>query len=145
MAGPAAGALAGLGTFAVVILHKPFDAMAIGTLMAAGGWSRPARHLVNVAFALAIPIGVIAFNLGASQFAAPQHHFLGAALGFTAGTFLCIAASDLLPELQFHSHDRVKLSLALVIGVAFAALLGSFEAESHGHGPEHGVHRQGQG
>ena len=39
------------------------------------------------------------------------------ALSFSAGTFLCIALSDLLPELQFHSHDRLKLSLALLAGV----------------------------
>jgi zinc and cadmium transporter len=116
--------LVGLGTFAVVILHKPFDAMAIGTLMAAGGWSRTARHLVNFAFALAIPVGILLFQLGASQFAAPGNHFLGMALAFTAGTFLCIAASDLLPELQFHSHDRGKLSAALILGLSLSALIG---------------------
>lgn len=38
------------------------------------------------------------------------------ALSFSAGTFLCIALSDLLPELQFHSHDRFKLSVALLAG-----------------------------
>jgi zinc and cadmium transporter len=29
-----------------------------------------------------------------------------AALAFSAGTFPCIALSDLLPELSFHSHQR---------------------------------------
>ena len=43
-----------------------------------------------------------------------------AALAFSAGTFLCIALSDLLPELQFHQHDRVKLSAALLAGIALA-------------------------
>ena len=38
-------------------------------------------------------------------------------LAFSAGTFLCIALSDLLPELQFHAHDRWKLSAALLAGV----------------------------
>jgi zinc and cadmium transporter len=132
--GGTTGGLVGLGTFAVVILHKPFDAMAIGTLMAAGGWSRSSRHLVNVAFALAIPLGIVAFHLASSQFAEARHHFLGVALAFTAGTFLCIAASDLLPELQFHSHDRVKLSIALMAGLLFAALIGTLEPEAHSHG-----------
>ena len=39
-----------------------------------------------------------------------------AALAFSGGTFLCIALSDLLPELQFHAHDRTKLSVALLAG-----------------------------
>ncbi len=125
--------LTGFGTFMVIILHKPFDAMAVGTLMAADGWSRPARHWVNGLFALAIPAGILLFQAGATSFTGPSQHFLGAALAFTAGTFLCIAASDLLPELQFHSHDRVKLSLALIAGLVLSALLGMLEPEGPGH------------
>jgi len=125
--------LVGFGTFTAVILHKPFDSMAIGALMAAGGGSRAARHLMNFIFALATPLGVLCFYIGLSRFAGEGQGFLGAALAFTAGTFLCIAASDLLPELQFHSHDRGKLSVALVAGLVLSALLGNLEAESHGH------------
>jgi len=128
------GGLLGLGTFLVIILHKPFDAMAIGTLMASGGWSRLSRHLVNGLFALAIPVGVLLFHFGASQFADPGHNaFLGSALAFAAGTFLCIATSDLLPELQFHAHDRGKLSFALIAGLVLAALIGKFETSGHDH------------
>ncbi len=43
------------------------------------------------------------------------------ALAFSAGTFLCIALSDLLPELQFHSHDRLKLSISLIAGFCLMA------------------------
>ena len=74
--------------------------MAIGTLMAAGGRSKLSRHLVNGLFALAIPAGVLLFTLGFKQFGAGGDVFLGCALAFAAGTFLCIAASDLLPELH---------------------------------------------
>jgi zinc and cadmium transporter len=128
------GHLLGLGTFLVIILHKPFDSMAIGTLMAAGGWSRPARHLVNALFALAIPVGVLLFFFGAGQFNESSHLYLGAALAFAAGTFLCIAASDLLPELQFHTHDRLKLSIAFLAGLLFALLIGEFETTGHDRG-----------
>jgi zinc and cadmium transporter len=123
--------LLGLGTFLVVILHKPFDAMAIGTLMAAGGWSRSARHLVNALFALAIPVGVLLFRFGANQFSEADHLFLGSALAFAGGTFLCIATSDLLPELQFHAHDRGKLTVALLAGLLLAAAIGKFEKFDH--------------
>jgi zinc and cadmium transporter len=128
-----AEALLGLGTFLVIFLHKPFDALAIGTLMAAGGWSRTARHWVNAAFALVIPLGVLLFHLGASQYTEAARLFLGSALAFAAGTFVCIAASDLLPELQFHVHDRFKLTLALGAGLVLAIVIGQFEATGHDH------------
>jgi zinc and cadmium transporter len=120
--------LAGLGTALAVILHKPFDAMAVSTLMAAGGSSRYSRQLLNGLFALATPLGVLLY-LGASHFAESNAIFLGCALAFCAGTFLCIASSDLLPELQFHSHDRFKLSVALIAGLAVAVLIGKAEAK----------------
>lgn len=118
---------AGLGVALVVILHKPFDAMAVSALMTAGGSSRFFRHVLNGLFALVSPVGAVLFYLGASHFAADNAAFLGCALAFCAGTFLCIASSDLLPELQFHSHDRLKLSVALILGLSVAMLIKHFE------------------
>jgi zinc and cadmium transporter len=119
--------LAGLGVALVVILHKPFDAMAVSTLMAIGGSSRLSRHLLNGLFALASPLGALLFYLGASHLAGGSAPVLGGALGFCAGSFLCIASSDLLPELQFHSHDRFKLSVMLLAGLAVAILIKQLE------------------
>jgi len=125
--------LVGLGTALVIILHKPFDAMAVSTLMAASGCSRFSRHLLNALFALVTPVGAVLFYVGARHFAAANAVFLGTALAFCAGTFLCISCADLLLELQFHSHDRVKLSLALLAGVGIAVIIGMFEASDHDH------------
>jgi zinc and cadmium transporter len=122
--------LAGLGVALVVILHKPFDAMAVSALMTAGGSSRFSRHVLNGFFALVSPIGAALFYFGANQFAGSNAIFLGCSLAFCAGTFLCIASSDLLPELQFHSHDRFKLSIALIAGLAVAVLIKHFEGDS---------------
>jgi len=132
--------LAGFGTFLVIFLHKPFDAMTIGMLMARGGWSLPWRHTVNALFSLAIPIGVLVFYFGLMQDSAVtasngsngRQWFIACALAFSAGTFLCISLSDLLPELQFHRHDRVKLSIALVLGLALAQFAAMMEAAAHG-------------
>ena len=121
-------ALAGLGVALVVILHKPFDAMAVSTLMAIGGSSRRSRHLLNGLFALASPLRALLFYLGASHLAGGSGPVLGGALAFCAGSFLCIASSDLLPELQFHSHDRFKLSIMLLLGLTVAILIKQFEA-----------------
>src|ERR1035437_1262255 len=125
--------LVGLGTALVIILHKPFDAMTISTLMAASGCSRSSRHLLNGLFALVTPLGAILFYAGASHFFGSSPVFLGGALAFCAGTFLCIDCADLLPELQFHSHDRLKLSLALAAGLGVTVLIGQIEASGHNH------------
>ncbi len=131
--------LAGVGTALVVILHKPFDAMAVSTLMAASGKSKLSRQVLNGLFALATPLGALLFCMGAKQFSDSHPVMLGCALAFCAGNFLCIACSDLLPELQFHSHDRFKLSVALLAGLGVALLIGQFEVSGHDHhGHGHG-------
>ena len=58
---------------------------------------------------------------------------VGCSLAFSAGVFLCISLGDLLPEVEFHSHDRLKLSLTLLLGIALAWGIGLLEP-SHVHG-----------
>lgn len=128
--------LAGFGTFLVIVLHKPFDAMTISMLMGRGGWSLTWRHTINGLFSLAIPVGVLIFYFGlmsesASPGSSTQQWYIACALAFSAGTFLCISLSDLLPELQFHRHDRVKLSAALLLGLAVAHVATRMEAAAH--------------
>lgn len=117
----------GLATFLVILLHKPFDSLTLGTLMGLGGRSPQFRHIVNAAFAALIPAGVILFYFGLAG-DADAGLVISAALAFSAGTFLCIAMSDLLPELQFHQHDRFKLSLALLTGLALAWIISILES-----------------
>jgi zinc and cadmium transporter len=126
------GALA-LGTALAILLHKPFCAMAVTTLIKASRAPSRWLHAVNVLFALVTPVAAIIFFLGGEQVIQAHPTWRGAALAFSAGTFLCIACADLLPELQFHSHDRIKLSLALLVGLGLAVLIG---AVGHGHHDE---------
>jgi zinc and cadmium transporter len=125
--------LLGLGTFLAVLLHKPLDAMSITSVMVAGGWSLQSRRAVNIGFAAMNAVGATAFCLGVQLAAESQHIVIGWALGFSAGLFLCIALADILPEVQFHSHDRAKLSLALVLGIFLAYAIG-FAESPHQHG-----------
>jgi zinc and cadmium transporter len=126
---------AGLGTFLVIFLHKPFDAMTIGMLMARGRRSMAWRHMVNALFSLAIPLGALLFYFGLmSDGHSPsgsRQLWVAYALAFSAGTFLCISLSDLLPELQFHHHDRGILSTAMLLGLAVAWAAGQLEAAAH--------------
>src|SRR5450432_4066966 len=54
-------ALAGIGVALAVILHKPFDAMAVTTLMSVSGKSRMSRQMLNALFAMATPFGALLF------------------------------------------------------------------------------------
>jgi zinc and cadmium transporter len=118
----------GWGVFLATVVHKPADALTIVTLMLRSGVPRHLAHLVNLAFAMMIPVGVLIFVLGVGRLSAGSAPaWTAIALAFSAGTFLCIALSDLLPELQFHSHDRLKLSLGLLAG--FCLMIGTTVAE----------------
>ena len=137
----------GLAVFLVIVLHKPFDSLTLGTLMAAGGWSAASRHLVNALFALAVPLGAVLFQLGLAGTDLHESQAIGAAVAFSAGVFLVVSLSDLLPELQFHHHDRGKLSAALLLGVIMAGVASHFEAGTHDHshgGHNHGTHAPAQ-
>jgi len=127
-------ALAGLATFLVIVLHKPFDSMTLATLMRHARAPQNIRVLANVLLALLVPAGVGLFWVGAVGGGAGNVAGVASiALAFSAGMFICIASSDLLPELQFHRHDRVGLSLALIVGLGFAFALARMEAASHVH------------
>ncbi|MEM8739183.1 MAG: ZIP family metal transporter [Planctomycetota bacterium] len=133
---------AGLAVFLVIFLHKPLDALTVITLTASAGLARPKRHLINALFALAVPLGVVLVLLRLAPAHASHAHdasaaWVAGALAFSAGTFLCVALSDLLPELHFHTHDRGKLSVALLLGVAFAVAVAQAEHSLHDH-PGHG-------
>lgn len=134
-------ALAGLSTFVVILLHKPFDGLTVTTLVRAAGRPAGFAHAVNALFALVVPIGAAMLWFGVSQNGA---EVLPYALAFSAGTFICIATSDLLPELQFHRHDRVGLSAALLVGLALAAGIARIESavaqsHDHSHGTDQGL------
>jgi zinc and cadmium transporter len=133
-------ALPGLAMFLAIVLHKPADALAISTVLTRKGVSRSVIALVQVGFALMVPVGVVAFCLteGAIE-ENMKSQLTGAALAFSAGTFLFIALSDLLPEVQFHRHDRFALFLALVCGVAAMGGIALLEGEAHEHGRNESV------
>ena len=137
-------ALAGAGVFLAILLHKPLDAMSIAALMRAAGASRSLQRNINIGFALLCPLGALLFYAFANGVSSGQSEVVAAALAFSAGAFICIALSDLLPEVQFHSHDRVKLTLVFLAGLAvsYAIATGSPEhshqiSDTHSHSSGH--------
>jgi zinc and cadmium transporter len=88
---------------------------------------------VNVLYALVVPLGAAAFLVSLPFAGGRQEAVLGIAMAVAAGAFICIAAADLLPEVQFHSHDRVLLTTALALGLALAWGITVLEKSSHAH------------
>ncbi|MCY3554356.1 MAG: ZIP family metal transporter [Gemmatimonadetes bacterium] len=126
--------LVGLGVLLAIMLHKPLDAYSIIGLMRVSGYANRTCTLTNFGFALLCPLITVLtfFGVGLlSHF--NELHVVGYVMAFAAGVFLCIALSDLLPEIQFHSHDRGILALVFLIGVGLAYALFHFESETlHG-------------
>jgi zinc and cadmium transporter len=127
--------LLGLGTFLAVALHTPLDAISITALIGNSSWSARKRFLMVLAFSVMCPIGAFLFWLGYRATGGNTAMLVGCSLAFSAGLFLCISLSDLLPEMEFHSHNRVQLSTALIAGIGLAYLIGLIEPE-HAHSHE---------
>jgi zinc and cadmium transporter len=124
--------MAGLGTFLAIALHKPLDAFAITSTMRSSGWSPMHQGIINVVFAIACPVGALLFYFGVTQLN-DSSVVLGWGLAISAGFFICISLSDLLPEVSFHQHDRGKLTLSLILGIALAFVVENLPGHSHVH------------
>ncbi|REJ86403.1 MAG: hypothetical protein DWQ34_27490 [Planctomycetota bacterium] len=114
------GMFIGVGIMLAIALHKPLDSLSITTLMVGAETTAGARWLVNLVYATLCPIGATAFLLGVGQLDQGGHFVVGCSLAFSAGVFVCISLADLLPEMEFHSHHRVRLTVALLLGIGLA-------------------------
>ena len=112
-----------LGVFLAIVLHKPLDALSITGTMRAAGFSENRRVLANMLFSLVCPAAAFLTFWGVGLLGQWEEYVVGAALSFAAGALLCISLSDLLPEVHFHSHDRLKLTLSFFAGIGLAYML----------------------
>lgn len=106
------------GTFAAIFLHQSLQATPLSMLAYGRGAVGGIKRFVSGSFAVLCPLGVALFFASLKQFPGHRTGIVGCGLAFSAGVFMCISLADLLPELEFHAHDRVTLSLALMAGVA---------------------------
>lgn len=116
-------ALGGVVTLAIV-LHTIPTAFALTSLLLLDRWSRSAIIGWMTLFAFSIPVGaaITWFALaGASE------RITGGAIALSAGTFLAIATSDLLPQLR-HSENPRNLPLVFLFVGLFVCWLSSLMA-----------------
>lgn len=118
------GVSAALGTIitAAVIIHSVPDGISASSLLLASKYSSSKKKVFSLAslIALAKPFGAMTMLF---LITAIDTLFLSVALGISAGTFIYISASGLLPHI--HKEKNLKIFLAFVLGI-FLVLLGSF-------------------
>lgn len=122
-----------LAVFLSVMIHKPMDGLSVSAILLNAGVDRGTLWIIQVIYAALVPIGAGLFLLTEGTIA-ESATLIGWTLAFSGGAFLAIALTDLLPELHFHSHDRNKLSAALLLGLGVMWSTTLFE---HGHGHDH--------
>lgn len=115
-AGFADSHITGIVTTIGVTLHEFPEGLSILSILFHAGFDRTQAIVYSVAVALATPVGAIAGYLFLRSIEASV---LGALLGIAAGSFLYIAASDLLPETHRQTSPYI---LPLVAGGSLAML-----------------------
>jgi zinc and cadmium transporter len=101
--------------FLAIIVHKIPYAFSLGSLLCLGRHSRGRIVALILTFAVLTPLGAALTYVAARQFSSGM---LGWALGFSAGNFLFIATSDLLPQLKLHDRKARRQLVYLLGGLA---------------------------
>lgn len=107
-----ANAELGILTTLAILLHKLPDGITISGILLHKGSSKKKIFLFSLLTALFTPLGTI---LGLCLFKGMPLHMVGAFLGITAGSFIFLSASDLIPETH-KSKDKIT-SVMLFAGV----------------------------
>lgn len=121
-----------LSVFLSVLVHKPMDGLSVAVLLLNAKVSRRTFWTVQALYAALVPVGALLFTVTQGAVAEPTV-LVGYTMAFSAGTFLAVALTDLLPELQFHRHDRNTLSGALLLGMAVMWCTSLIGHGAHGH------------
>lgn len=112
-------------TLAAALHEIPQELGDFGVLVH-GGWSRRQALLFNMISSLSFPLGAfLAYNL-------PSEIPVEYLVPFTAGNFLYISATDLLPEVKRHSKLSMTLAHLFLFIAGMALLLGLHEAIGRG-------------
>ena len=106
----------GFLVFVAILAHKIPNSFSLSAILRAEGWSRRQAILMNAAFALMVPVGA-GLYLGVRHLVHADA-FTPLALAASAGTFLHLALSDILPDLHRRGVSRLRVSGALVVGLA---------------------------
>jgi zinc and cadmium transporter len=104
----------GLVVFLIIFFHKLPEAFALTCVLVQEAHSRSRIVFFNLLLILTVPLGAALVYL----FGAIHPEVTGAALAFSAGTFLHISLSDLLPHVHEHAERQVPIVVSFLVGLA---------------------------
>ncbi|MDC0709680.1 ZIP family metal transporter [Stigmatella sp. ncwal1] len=118
----------GMMAFIAITAHKVPSSLSLASILKAEGRSTRAILAYALFYGFMVPVGAalyLAFDAVLSF-----EKFSPWALAFSAGTFLYIAVSDLLPHVNRHGKDRRGSNL-LVLGVGLLLMLALAQFADH--------------
>lgn len=128
--GSAVTAGVGFTAFVAIAAHKVPSSLSLAAILKTEGKSRAAILGYGLAYGLMVPLGVgLYFALNAVL---ALENFAPRALAFSAGTFLYIAVSDLLPRINRHGKQGRLGNVGALVG-GLALMFGLSLVTGHGH------------
>jgi len=106
----------GLLVFIAILAHKIPSSFSLSAILRHEGYGRGRALGMNALFALMVPLGALVYV--ALRAVVQVRDFTAWALAFSAGTFLHLALSDILPDLHRRAGSKWRLSGSLVVGMA---------------------------
>lgn len=122
----------GVGTvaFVAILCHKIPSSLSLAAIFRSERRSTKSILLYAAAFGLMVPLGALLFF--ALDAIVHIEHLAARAVAFSAGTFLYIAVSDLLPHVNRHGRDRRGRNVvALLAGLALTFLVAVLAPDAH--------------
>ncbi len=114
----------GLVVFLATLAHKAPEFFSLSSLLMAGKRSRREVLFLVGLVSCMIPLGAVLSQLFLSG---KTDAVVGAALAFSAGTFIHIAVVDLVPEIHQAKHWRNFHFVAFVVGIFLMGLAAHWE------------------
>lgn len=113
----------GIIVFIAILFHKLPASLSLTSLFIKENYSTKKLFSYLTAFSVMVPLG--AFITYFMFEGTASHRTIGYLIAFSAGTFLHVAADDLLPEVHHQASDRITrlfvflLGLVIIWGVRF--------------------------
>ncbi len=134
----------GIAATLAILLHKMPVGITVSSLLLHSGFARKSALIMGSVVAVATVVGAMGTYIFVRDIDASV---LGALLAFSAGSFIYIGASDLLPETHknFNRFNILLVLAGVFLVYIITTLLGAAHGEHSGHGshelhPEHEVH-----
>ncbi len=118
----------GVMAFIAIASHKVPSSLSLASILKAEGRRTPTILVYAVVYGLMVPVGAVLYFL--FEAALRIEKLSPWALAFSAGTFLYIAVSDLLPHVNRHGKDRQGRNL-VALGVGLLLMLALARVTEH--------------